>query len=118
MLGLLQGVLAGRAIEHQQHFMWRVQEVTFCTRAADLGLVRPSGSALLCRRPAVSIRYDIGPAGNSALHGIKGNGGRVGTHGLLYDGNAGALAPDRELLNCRRAKRVGRAEQNAVSLLF
>ena len=109
-LRLLEGILAGGCVQHQQHFVRSTFE-RLAAYAAYLGQLVHQVHTVVQTACGVDKHY-IRSAGDGGLHGIEGDGGRIGTGRLLDDVHSGPFGPDVQLVHCCSAEGIGRTHQH------
>ena len=115
MLRLADAVLAGRGVEHQQAFVRRAGDLLARSRGGSLSssFIR---FCCVCNRPAVSIDHDVDAGFDAFIAAGERDAGRVGAARLRDDLAAEPLAPQRQLFDGRRAKRVAGGEHDRLAV--
>ncbi|MNQ07566.1 hypothetical protein D3C85_203470 [compost metagenome] len=114
MLGLVDGVLAGTGVEHQQHFVRRVG-----VELAD----HPTNLFQLFHQVVFGVQatggvgdQHIDATGLGGLHGVEDHRGRVGASVLRDHRDLVALTPDLQLLHRRGTEGVASGEHDFLAL--
>ncbi len=115
-LGLADGVLAGRRVEHQQHFVWGIGDALF-DDAADFGELAHQVVLRVQAAGGVDDEH-VDVAIDGGVTRIKGNGGGVGSHLVLHDLHINPLRPDGELLDGGGAEGVAGGDHDGLALGF
>ena len=113
-LGLADGVLPRRRVEHEQRLVRRARDLAADDAVNLLELLHEVGLRLQAACCVDDQHVDL--ARDGCLDGVEGDSRRVGSLLVLNDGHARALAPDLELVDGRRAEGVGRGEQDRLAL--
>ena len=114
LAGLLQAVLAGRCVHHQQHFVRRAGNESRGGSAHLVELVHQSGFGV---QAAGGVDVEIVDAARlGGGDGVVEHGRRVAALTRLDHLHARARGPDFELLDRRGAKSIGGAEEHGVPL--
>ncbi len=111
---LLHAVLSDRRVEHQQHLVRRAFDLA---RRDALDLVELVHQVHARVQAAGRIHEDgVELARLGGLDRVEHHRGRIRVGLRPHEVDIGALRPDLELLDGRRAERVGRADQRRLAL--
>ena len=105
LAGLLHGVLAGGAVEHEQDFVRRFGYLLL-RDAHDLGQLLHQ-VALVVQPPRRIDQHHVGAFGDRRADRVEHHRGGIGTLPLADDWHSGAVGPDFELLVGGGAEGVG-----------
>src|SRR6185437_12309552 len=110
LAGLLETVLSGSCVEHEPDFMRRTGHNPLAGPAHFLQF----GHQVFFRMKAARRidDYVIHSAGLGRLQSVENDGTRIRSSLLADHVDRGALRPDFQLLNGRRAEGIGSTEQN------
>ena len=111
---LLQSVLAGGGVHHQQRLVRSAGDEAL-RGAAHLLQLRHQ-VALGVQSPGGIDDHVVDVSCLGGLQRIEQHRRRIAARLVLDDLNASAISPDFELLDRGRAKRVGRSQQHALAL--
>ena len=116
MLGLLEGILTGTAVEDKHHIVRRIGHELL---HHALNLRKLVHEAFLVVQTARSIdEDDVGSAGNCAVQRIEGHAGWVAAHLLLHDRYPYPFGPDAYLLDSSGAERISCSKHDLQASLF
>ncbi len=102
---MLQRILTGRGVEHEQHAVW-CGGVVLPHHTDDL--LQLGHEVRLIVQPARGVDdHDVG--GLSRFERVEGDAGGIGSGFFGHDRNTHPLAPDFQLLDRRRPEGVARA---------
>ena len=116
LLGLLESVLAGRAVEHQKHLVGGSGEHLLHHVLDFLQLVHQPH--LVVQTSCGVDEHHVGVVSLGTLQGVESHRGGVAAHLLLDDGHPYPLAPDDELLHGSGTEGVGSTEVDLLASLF
>ena len=115
-LGLVDGVLAGGGVQHQQDLPVRVGQF-LVHHAVDLGQLLHQ-VLLVVQAPGGIADDDIHVPGDAGLQRVEHHRRRVRALLVLDDVHAGPVSPLGQLIDGRRAEGIRRAQQHLFALGF